>query len=90
VWLQLTVDELLVRYTYDKDMVRFALVVTFIPAVLLASFPAISLVANIFLIFGPISQYTANSKFYSGVAPSRANITRLLPITVQMPVYKVS
>jgi hypothetical protein len=40
-------------------------------------------------IFGPISQYHSNSAFYSAIAPARDQVTDLMPVTVQVPVYKV-
>lgn len=39
--------------------------------------------------FGPVSQYHQNSAFYSAIPPARDHVTDLMPITVQMPVYKV-
>lgn len=39
--------------------------------------------------FGPVSQYHQNSAFYSSIPPPRDFVTDLVPITVQMPVYKV-
>jgi len=50
-----------------------------------------ALVGNIFQIIGPTSQMNKNSKFYSGVAPTRLNRdsrASLPHVTIQMPVYK--
>jgi hypothetical protein len=48
------------------------------------------IITNLAQIFGPISQMTLNSKFFSGQAPRRLNRNNgYLPhITIQMPVYK--
>jgi len=50
-----------------------------------------ALVGNVFQIIGPTSQMNKNSKFYSGVAPTRLNRdsrASLPHVTIQMPVYK--
>ena len=41
-------------------------------------------------IIGPISQMTANTKFFSGQAPPRLYSTTLPHVTIQCPVYKES
>jgi hypothetical protein len=41
-------------------------------------------------LFGPVAQYHQNSATYSAVAPVRDPSLSLLPITVQLPVYKES
>ncbi|TVY34691.1 hypothetical protein LSUB1_G005516 [Lachnellula subtilissima] len=48
------------------------------------------IIGSLAQIFGPISQLTRNSKFYSGKAPLRLdrNLTPLPHVTIQMPVYK--
>jgi hypothetical protein len=48
------------------------------------------IITNLAQIFGPISQMTSNSKFFSGQAPRRLNRNNgYFPhVTIQMPVYK--
>jgi hypothetical protein len=48
---KLILGDLLVRFVYDKDASRFALVFTFIPAMMLAAFPAQVLVGNLVSLF---------------------------------------
>ena len=47
-----------------------------------------SVVGCLAQLFGPISQMTQNSKFFSGVAPIRIRNGQLPHVTIQAPVYK--
>lgn len=86
----LGIKSLLVRYMYDGNAMRFALVAILPPLLLMCAFPCSVLVSSLLSMFGPISQYHANSAFYSAIPPPRDYSTDLLPISVQMPVYKES
>ncbi|KEQ76517.1 hypothetical protein M436DRAFT_69500 [Aureobasidium namibiae CBS 147.97] len=74
----------------DGSYIRIAFVLCILPQMWLSLFFYQAVVNNIAQLFGPISQLTSNTKFYSGVAPKRLNadLTTLPHITIQCPVYK--
>jgi membrane glycosyltransferase len=74
----------------DGSYIRIAFVLCIIPQMWLSLFFYQAVVNNIAQLFGPISQLTSNTKFYSGVAPKRLNadLTTLPHVTIQCPVYK--
>lgn len=74
----------------DGSYIRIAFVLCIIPQCWLSLFFYQAVVNNLAQLFGPISQLTSNTKFYSGVAPKRLNadLTTLPHITIQCPVYK--
>jgi hypothetical protein len=86
----LGIRSLLIRYLYDGDAARFALVAVLPLLLFMCAFPCNVLVSALLSMFGPISQYHQNSAFYSAIPPPRDYATDLMPITVQMPVYKES
>ncbi|KAH0373699.1 hypothetical protein KCU65_g253, partial [Aureobasidium melanogenum] len=74
----------------DGSYIRIAFILCVIPQCWLSLFFYQAVVNNLAQLFGPISQLTSNTKFYSGVAPKRLNadFTTLPHITIQCPVYK--
>jgi len=74
----------------DGDYTRLALLVVTPCQVFVSLFFMQIIVVNLAQIFGPISQLTYNSKFFSGKAPPRLdrNSSTLPHVTIQMPVYK--
>ncbi|RSH89178.1 hypothetical protein EHS25_002290 [Saitozyma podzolica] len=90
VVLSLGVRALIIRYLYDKNAVRFALAAVLPPSFLMIMFPSLVVVFSLLHLFGPVAQYHQNSATYSAVAPVRDPSLPLLPITVQLPVYKES
>lgn len=74
----------------DGKYLRLALLVVTPCQVFVSLFFMQIIITNLAQIFGPISQMTSNSKFFSGQAPKRLNRNNgYLPhVTIQMPVYK--
>lgn len=74
----------------DGNYIRLALLVVTPCQIFVSLFFMQIIVVNLAQIFGPISQLTYNSKFYSGIAPPRIdrNLSSLPHVTIQMPVYK--
>jgi hypothetical protein len=82
-------QKVVIEIKYDNSYLRLALLLSVPPTVWLALFFFQALVGDIFQIFGPISQITSNTKFYSGLPPKRLSSDEPLPhITIQCPVYK--
>jgi len=83
---------MLAEYRLDGDWRRFFLVITMPFIFCVSLFFTIQLVGNICFIFGPVSQYHENSKYYSAIRPEpNREVDEKLPhITIQMPVYKES
>lgn len=77
------------EYALDGQPIRFVLMLFAIPLFTISFFAATCLVNSIFQIFGPIRQVTANSAYFSGIAPKRT-MGELAHVTVQMPVFKES
>ncbi|KAH0288146.1 hypothetical protein KCU71_g15735, partial [Aureobasidium melanogenum] len=75
---------------YDGGYARIAFLLCLLPQFWVSLFFFQALVGNLAQLFGPISQLTSNTKFYSGVAPKRLNadLVALPHITIQCPVYK--
>ncbi|KAG9677624.1 hypothetical protein KCU95_g15013, partial [Aureobasidium melanogenum] len=75
---------------YDGGYARIAFLLCFLPQFWVSLFFFQALIGNLAQLFGPISQLTSNTKFYSGVAPKRLNadLVALPHITIQCPVYK--
>lgn len=85
----LGIRALVVQLFYDANYIHLVLVITLPFLYLMAAFPCSVVISGLFAILGPIAHYNRNSAFYSAEPPVRANSTAaLLPITVQMPVYK--
>ncbi|CAK1357161.1 unnamed protein product [Cercospora beticola] len=74
----------------DSNYIRMAFVLVVPLQFWLGLFFFQSLVNNIAQLIGPISQMSANTKFYSGLKPKRLRRgdAALPHITIQMPVYK--
>jgi len=74
----------------DGKYLRLALLVVTPCQVFVSLFFMQIIITNLSQIFGPISQMTSNSKFFSGRAPRRLNRNDgYFPhVTIQMPVYK--
>ncbi|CZT41339.1 uncharacterized protein RSE6_01065 [Rhynchosporium secalis] len=73
----------------DGNFLRLALLIVVPAQVFVSLFFMQIVIVNIAQMFGPISQLTQNTKFYSGKAPTRLNHKGALPhVTIQMPVYK--
>ncbi|GFZ47911.1 hypothetical protein JCM24511_05658 [Saitozyma sp. JCM 24511] len=81
---------LVIRWIYDGNPIRFILTLVLPPMYFIILFPALVFISVSVYAFGPIAQYHQNSASYSGIRPSRASPSHLMPITVQMPVYKES
>jgi hypothetical protein len=75
----------------DGKYLRLALLIVTPCQVFVSLFFMQIIITNLAQIFGPISQMTSNSKFFSGQAPRRLNRNNgYFPhVTIQMPVYKV-
>lgn len=84
----LGLQTLVIQFFYDQQYIHLALAATLPFLLFMAAFPCSVIVTSIFSIFGPIAHYDRNSVFYSAVPPLRTGSSKLLPITVQMPVYK--
>ena len=82
-WRQIAIE-----IKVDKAWIRlaFAAVVPF--QYWLALFFMQSVAGCVAQVIGPISQMTANTKFFSGQAPPRLSGTTLPHVTIQCPVYK--
>lgn len=74
----------------DGDYTRLALLAVTPCQIFVSLFFMQIVIVNLCQIFGPISQISINSKFYSGIAPRRLDRNQVvLPhITIQMSVYK--
>lgn len=84
----LGVRALVVQLFYDGKYIHVVLAVTLPFLFLMAAFPCSVVVSGIFAMIGPIAHYNRNSAYYSANPPARTGTSTLLPITVQMPVYK--
>ncbi|KAH7103336.1 glycosyl transferase family group 2-domain-containing protein [Auriculariales sp. MPI-PUGE-AT-0066] len=87
------IEKLITAWVLDGGFMRFALVVTLPFLFCIALFFCLTLVTNIFFLFGPIAHYHQNSRYYSAVAPKAPKLQpdereRLPHVTIQMPVYK--
>ena len=82
--------ELAFQTAVDGNYVRFVLVLVAIPQIWLALFFFQAFVGDVFQICGPVSQMAQNSKFYSGLPPTRLrrDAGPLPHVTIQLPVYK--
>ncbi|GLB41071.1 putative glycosyltransferase family 2 protein [Lyophyllum shimeji] len=81
---------LLQEYTLDGSLTRFALLALCPLLYCVSLFFTLQIIQNVSMVLGPIEQYHANSKYYSGIKPrARRAVDDALPhITIQMPVYK--
>lgn len=83
-WRQIAVE-----IKVDKSWIRLGFLVVVPLQCWMALFFMQSVAGCIAQIIGPISQMTANTKFFSGQAPSRLSTKSALPhVTIQCPVYK--
>lgn len=82
--------KLAIQTFVDGSYIRLALVLVSPLQFWLGLFFFQSIVTNAAQIFGPISQMTANTKFYSGLRSKRLrrDAGPLPHVTIQMPVYK--
>ncbi|MCJ1395005.1 hypothetical protein MMC18_007886 [Xylographa bjoerkii] len=80
--------QIVIELVVDQQMLRlaFAAVVPF--QCWLALFFMQSIVGAVAQVLGPISQMNENSKYYSGIAPTRIRKQVLPHVTIQCPVYK--
>ncbi|THX03796.1 hypothetical protein D6D13_07479 [Aureobasidium pullulans] len=74
----------------DGNYIRMAFLLCLLPQFWVSLFFFQAVIGNIWQLFGPISQLSSNTKFYSGIPPKRLNAdyTTLPHITIQCPVYK--
>ncbi|CED83368.1 hypothetical protein [Phaffia rhodozyma] len=79
---------LIKEFLLDGKTLRFLLLLTSPFTFVIAMFFCISIVGNIWQLFGPVAQFYQNSAFYSGKAPERVIRNRLPHFTIIMPVYK--
>ncbi|KAI1801546.1 glycosyl transferase family group 2-domain-containing protein [Daldinia bambusicola] len=82
-WRQLAIE-----ISVDGSFSRLGLVVICPIQVFFSLFFAQVLVGCLAQMFGPVTQLTVNSKYYSAVPPPRLMSPRLPHVTIQCPVYK--
>lgn len=80
--------EIAIEMKVDRSWLRLAFAVVVPFQCWLALFFMQSVAGCIAQMFGPISQMTSNTKFYSGQAPRRLYGSTLPHVTIQCPVYK--
>ncbi|CCG84107.1 protein of unknown function [Taphrina deformans PYCC 5710] len=82
------VHEVLLQLHAEKNWIAIGIVAYFPLLFFFSAFFAYLVASLICQFIGPISQLTANSKYYSGVAPLLKQREDLPHITIQCPVYK--
>ncbi|KAI1463737.1 glycosyl transferase family group 2-domain-containing protein [Daldinia caldariorum] len=82
-WRQLAIE-----VSVDGSYSRLGLVVIFPVQVFFSLFFAQVLVGCLAQMFGPVTQLSVNSKYYSALPPPRLMTTTLPHVTIQCPVYK--
>lgn len=88
--LGLGVRQLAIQTAVDKSYIRMALIVVLPLQFWVGLFFFQSVIGNLAQLIGPISQMSANTKYYSGLKPKRLRRgdNGLPHMTIQMPVYK--
>ncbi|GBE85655.1 glycosyl transferase family group 2-domain-containing protein [Sparassis latifolia] len=83
---------LLQEMVLDGSYTRFALLATAPFLFSVSLFFSLQIVTNLSYIFGPVSQFHENSKYYSAVPPGPNKVVdgNLPHITIELPVYKES
>ncbi|KAG8215894.1 glycosyl transferase family group 2-domain-containing protein [Butyriboletus roseoflavus] len=86
------VSMLLQESVLDGYWLRFTLLVTAPFTFCVSIFFCNQIISNLGMMFGPVSQYYENSKYYSAIKPEiNKEVDANLPhITIEMPVYKES
>lgn len=82
-WRQLAIE-----VSVDHGYTRLALVALFPIQIFFTLFFAQVIIGCLAQIFGPVRQFTVNSKYYSARRPPRLQTSVLPHVTVQCPVYK--
>lgn len=82
-WRQLAIE-----VSVDGNLTRLALVALAPLQVFFTLFFGQVIIGCLAQIFGPVSQLTVNSKFYSARTPRRLQTSTLPHVTIQCPVYK--
>ncbi|RSH92500.1 hypothetical protein EHS25_008916 [Saitozyma podzolica] len=90
ILLSLGIRAPLIRWIYDGNAMRFALVAVLPLIFFVVMFPASVIISSALHLLGPVAQFHQNSANYSALKPPRDASISLLPITIQMPVYKES
>ncbi|KAF9074579.1 glycosyl transferase family group 2-domain-containing protein [Rhodocollybia butyracea] len=83
---------LIQEYRLDHDWRRFLLLVTTPFLFCISLFFALQALSSVTFLFGPVSQYDENSRYYSAVPPGpNPEVDSRLPhVTVELPVYRES
>lgn len=86
------VSTILQEWRLDHDYKRIALLASAPFLLCVSLFFAIQIVSSLSFIFGPVSQYHENSRYYSAVPPESNLVvdSRLPHVTIELPVYKES
>ncbi|KAJ7583871.1 glycosyl transferase family group 2-domain-containing protein [Mycena floridula] len=84
------ISTILQEWRLDHDYRRIGLLATAPFLLCVSLFFAIQIISSLSFIFGPVSQYNENSRYYSAVRPESdlAIDSRLPHVTIELPVYK--